>query len=357
MTGYLSPPTVIPPLRITTNGGSPLDLKAGAVDIAAGFTTSVQADTTARRVTLNATTPQPSQDLFAFAPGSLSARTLGKYLNQRPGGSVATVELLEVNLQTAPGTGVDASNYYGLSVSGAVSGAVTLPLNTQGQNLFRLDDCTPTDVAYVNTTSGSFQKAFWGIMTKFTPTADFLCYAIGVYGLVSKGQYAITSGILDAGRNWLSSTTQNITTEQENTVYLPAPVQLKQGVSYWIGQQISGGYPSNDGPLNDGTYNTEINGGTNANSTLSAAYQDGIVFGGKVTAGIGIDAVSNPNLVAASVHSQGSGFTGLSVCAVKGKPTGVTLSGEITAALTLTGVAPTVPGADALVRIGIRGSI
>lgn len=343
---YIAPPP--PPGLLGWDGQQKLPVTASGLSIVTGLgmTPSVQGG----KLRLDSQRLDPPEAFSHFVPGLLTAKQLATWHNDRVNG-VALLTILEANLGTAPGLGVDANNFLAVVVSGAAGGSTSLPLNAQGTTHYLIDKSSDSPMIYnqYNTGSAHVAGSDTGFAAAFSPSAA--ATATGLQLAWDAGS-AISGHPINAAIFTDNALTNQIASGQATagstgvTVPFTVQVALNQGQTYWMAWwQADGGaaYGYNSiGFLNPSS--TSFYGISQAPTGLP---NGGTAYGQRMT-GAGGGAFISSAMVGGYEPPQ---------MALLGPAGAVKLTGDISVSLAATG-APTAAnvGNDLNIRAMIVGS-
>lgn len=349
--------------RVFVTGQPPM---AGDIEIAAGANIGLTESSAARRIIAQSPTPGIPRSVELFVPGLLVAKTVAKLALPN-----AFLRRLDANLLTAPAAGVSGAACANVVVSGAVSGAVTLPLSTVGTADYHLGN---GDLQSNVGSTGNFDTTenFPGRAMLFRANANLAILGFdiggiapgagitnpggGVVGRLRGGFASITSAApplpvagssipawTNNGPPWLLDTAGNpafvdvpaasLAPNLRAMFIFPQPVNLLTGTDYYFV------IDSPDYVLNTGGQQSNVN--RNSGNTYSAA--------GSILSPHNGDSVNNWSIVHDYATGQWqSGFgnnVGLDMrlfASVLGTP----VPGIVTVAITLTGAPGAAAGSD-----------
>lgn len=239
----LSPPIVS--TRLRAQGAA--DWLTGDVEIDPGVGLLASQDAVAKAIQLDGATAEDAMQLHHYLPGAFVAAELRKWKNTRISAS-ALLALIEAHCGTAPGAGVDSTNYPYLRVAGTTSGSADLPLNVSGQKGFTFESAAASRIAGQDSdeeyayTSTNYHA--WGL--SFDLTADTEVQAISIRNADAGGALAATAckvgiwnmtdapelsspvAVVDYPNGWTPG-------DVRKSVVLDREITLSQGKRYLVG--------------------------------------------------------------------------------------------------------------------------
>lgn len=169
MAGFIAAPSPRP--KVGFEGQPALTIPKLGLPLVPGVGLAGRTDEAGGRLLLDAARVSPPEEFSLYVPGAVAAGTAGVWQNTRPSGT-AELTALEVNLTTAPTSG-DASNFYAVKVADASGTNGVLGISSAGVRHYMLNKGDGIKIARyrdVDLSANLYPTDYRAMIQKVTPT-------------------------------------------------------------------------------------------------------------------------------------------------------------------------------------------